>query len=84
MDWETDAESEHSDSISDGMDIASRSSATSYERSMCSSSPDSVISINSSMQFFKNEYGRLINTYSDIYQLPADAEEFNRLIESRL
>jgi len=43
-----------------------------------SSSPLSVIPIISNMMFFRDEYG----TYPDIYQLPADAEEFERLSES--
>jgi hypothetical protein len=81
MDWESDAESD-GDACS-AMDISSGSSATSYSAdSMRSVSPVSVISINSSMQFWKNEHGRLINTYSDVYQLPADAEEFERLSTS--
>jgi hypothetical protein len=60
------------------------SSATSNDGSMRSRSPASVISINSNMEFYKEEHGRLINTRSDIYQLPADQEEFDRLGKSLL
>lgn len=75
MDSESDIETDAS-SI-----YTSRSSATSYEadQSMRSSSPVSVISINSTTQFFKHEHGRRMNNYSDIYQLPADTEELERL-----
>jgi len=58
------------------------SSQTSY--SVRSSSPaPSVLSMTSSMraQAFILEYGRGINNYSEVYRLPADDEEMDRLRE---
>jgi len=70
-----------SDREDDDHSMVSPSIATSFdlERSMHSASPVSVVSINSNMQFFKREYGRQLNNYSDIYHLPADREELERL-----
>ncbi|KAF8910024.1 S-adenosyl-L-methionine-dependent methyltransferase [Gymnopilus junonius] len=59
------------------------SSMTSYEvdRSMRSASPVSVVSVTESMQahIYRQEYGRNLNNYSDVYRLPADEEELDRL-----
>lgn len=59
------------------------SSLTSYEvdRSMRSASPVSVVSVTESMQaqIYRQEYGRGLNNYSDVYRLPADEEELDRL-----
>ncbi|TFK77503.1 S-adenosyl-L-methionine-dependent methyltransferase [Pluteus cervinus] len=58
------------------------SSATSHDLSMRSVSPSpSVWSLTSSLQrhIFRQEYGRGLNNYSDIYRLPADKEELDRL-----
>ncbi|PPR06142.1 hypothetical protein CVT26_005364 [Gymnopilus dilepis] len=59
------------------------SSMTSYEvdRSMRSASPVSVLSVTESMQanIYRQEYGRGLNNYSDVYRLPADEEELERL-----
>ncbi len=59
------------------------SSQTSFEISAGrSASPvPSVQSMSSSMrdQALREEYGRLFNSHSDVYALPADEEELNRL-----
>ena len=64
------------------------SSMTSYEvdRSMRSASPVSVLSVTESMQanIYRQEYGRGLNNYSDVYRLPADEEELERLGPSLL
>ncbi|KAG5647661.1 hypothetical protein DXG03_008384 [Asterophora parasitica] len=60
----------------------SASSHTSYDVSMRSGSPTpSVWSMTSSIraQAFKQEFGRGINNYSEVYRLPADEEELDRL-----
>lgn len=57
-------------------------SVTSHDISMRSASPaPSVRSMSSSMreQIFRQEYGRGLNNYSDVYALPADDEEWERL-----
>lgn len=59
-------------------------SHTSHDFSMRSSSPaPSVWSMTSSLraQAFKQEYGRELNNYSEVYRLPADDEELDRLGE---
>ncbi|KAF7347471.1 hypothetical protein MVEN_01503200 [Mycena venus] len=61
---------------------STRGSRTSYDVSMRSASPTpSVWSMTSSMraQAFKQEYGRELNNYSEVYRLPADDEELDRL-----
>jgi hypothetical protein len=58
------------------------SSATSHDVSMRSGSPaPSVYSVTSSLRAasYRQEYGRGLNNYSEIYRLPADDEEFDRL-----
>ncbi|EIW87092.1 S-adenosyl-L-methionine-dependent methyltransferase [Coniophora puteana RWD-64-598 SS2] len=58
------------------------SSRTSYDVSMRSASPTpSVVSVTSSFraQAFRTEYGRGLNNYSEVYTLPADDEEIDRL-----
>ncbi len=72
-------ESERYSIASGSMVSQNVSSATSYAVSMCSPSLLSVMSVTSDMQFFKNEFGRQLNNYSDVYRLPADVEEFNQL-----
>lgn len=75
------------DSLSDvGSDIFSArsatSSATSHDVSMRSGSPaPSVYSVTSSIRAasYRHEYGRGLNNYSEVYQLPADDEELDRL-----
>ncbi|KAF7337605.1 hypothetical protein MSAN_02233800 [Mycena sanguinolenta] len=57
-------------------------SHTSYDVSMRSASPTpSVWSMTSAMreQAFKREFGRELNNYSEVYRLPADDEELDRL-----
>ncbi|KAJ7651499.1 hypothetical protein DFH06DRAFT_1187109 [Mycena polygramma] len=59
-----------------------RGSVTSYDASMRSVSPTpSVWSVTSSLRAtaFKQEYGRELNNYSEVYRLPADDEELDRL-----
>lgn len=63
------------------------SSYTSYDASMRSGSPTpSVRSMTSSIlaQAFKHEFGRGINNYSEVYRLPADEEELDRLGNTQL
>jgi hypothetical protein len=75
------------DSFSDvGSDVFSTysaaSSATSYDVSMRSGSPaPSLYSVTSSVRAasYRHEYGRGLNNYSEVYQLPADDEELDRL-----
>ncbi|KAF4612003.1 hypothetical protein D9613_004147 [Agrocybe pediades] len=83
MDQDSDNESDilsasmHSEAMSD------RSTDTSYivDRSMRSGSPVSVVSLTESMQarMYRQEYGRGLNNYSDVYRLAADDEELDRL-----
>ena len=57
-------------------------SGTSVDFSMRSPSPaPSVFSMTSSLraQAYKTEFGRGLNNYSDVYRLPADEEELERL-----
>ncbi|KAJ8084742.1 hypothetical protein AAF712_006408 [Marasmius tenuissimus] len=57
-------------------------SRTSHDASMRSPSPDpSVRSITGSLleRVYRHEYGRGFNNYSEVYQLPADREELDRL-----
>lgn len=69
---------------------ASVTTATSVDEdnvSMRSASPvPSVMSMNSSLRdrLFRQEFGRNLNNYSAVYQLPADEEELDRLGESVL
>ncbi|KAI9511740.1 S-adenosyl-L-methionine-dependent methyltransferase [Russula earlei] len=58
------------------------SSATSFDVSMRSGSPaPSLYSVTSSIMAasYRHEYGRGLNNYSEVYQLPADDEELDRL-----
>jgi hypothetical protein len=55
--------------------------------SMRSHSPaPSVFSVTSSLraQAYRQEYGRGLNNYSEVYRLPADDEELHRLGTSKL
>ncbi|KAI9057027.1 hypothetical protein FKP32DRAFT_1615516 [Trametes sanguinea] len=57
-------------------------SATSHDWEMRSASPaPSVYSMTSSLRAasYRHEFGRGINNYSEVYRLPADDEEFERL-----
>ncbi|KAF8079038.1 S-adenosyl-L-methionine-dependent methyltransferase [Lyophyllum atratum] len=63
------------------------SSHTSYDVSIRSGSPaPSVWSMTSSIraQAFKHEFGRGLNNYSEVYRLPADDEELDRLEKQHL
>ncbi|KAF8272986.1 hypothetical protein EI94DRAFT_1717155 [Lactarius quietus] len=58
------------------------SSATSYDVSMRSGSPaPSIYSVTNSIRAasYRHEFGRGLNNYSEVYQLPADDEELDRL-----
>ena len=60
----------------------SSSSATSHDWEMRSASPaPSTYSMTSSLRAasYVHEFGRGINNYSEVYRLPADEEEFDRL-----
>lgn len=85
MDFDGDSDDAHSvvslppESVSGSL----ASSMSSYERDpdVRSASPISVISMSSSMRaaIYREEYGRNLNNYSDVYRLPADDEEIDRL-----
>ena len=71
-------------SMTSGSYIMSRraSSVTSADTSMRSASPGpSIMSISSSLRVnaYRHEYGRGLNNYSEVYRLPADDEELERL-----
>lgn len=72
-----------SDAESDIFSVQSASSsATSYDVSMRSGSPaPSLYSVTSSIRAasYRLQYGRSLNNYSEVYQLPADDEELDRL-----
>ena len=80
-----DTDAERSDTDSDAYSMASAPyTISSYDGdvSMRSSSPRSmVLSVTSSMRdkIYKEEFGRNLNNYSDVYRLPADEEELERL-----
>ncbi|KAI0375494.1 hypothetical protein BV20DRAFT_960668 [Pilatotrama ljubarskyi] len=62
-------------------------SATSHDWEMRSASPaPSVYSMTSSLRAasYRHEFGRGINNYSEVYRLPADDEEFERLDRQHL
>ncbi|KAH0837931.1 S-adenosyl-L-methionine-dependent methyltransferase [Lanmaoa asiatica] len=64
------------------LDFSAASSRTSADLSMRSPSPTpSVFSVTSSLraQAYRQEYGRGLNNCSDVYRLPADDEELERL-----
>ena len=79
------ADNDDSDVDSDSemsIDFRSGSSRTTVDLSMRSSSPTpSVLSVTSSIraQAIAHEHGRGINTSSEVYRLPADEEEVERL-----
>ena len=94
MDIDSDSESEVLSTVSEDppssiaytneRSMTTASSGTSYELdpSTRSSSPMSVISLTDSMRaniLYRQEYGRGLNNYSEIYRLPVDDEEFERL-----
>ncbi|KAJ8494525.1 hypothetical protein ONZ51_g2288 [Trametes cubensis] len=62
-------------------------SATSHDWEMRSASPaPSMYSVTSSLRAasYRHEFGRGINNYSEVYRLPADDEEFERLDHQHL
>lgn len=79
-----DGQSDYSDTSMDTYisEASSRTSVT--DVSMRSASPTrSVFSVTSSVraQAIREEHGRGVNNYSDVYLLPADDEEVDRLSE---
>jgi SAM-dependent methyltransferase len=79
-DTDTDTDSDRYTEMS--LDASEASSRTSADLSMRSASPvPSVASVTSSLraQAYRHEYGRGLNNYSDVYRLPADDEELDRL-----
>ncbi|KAG9313965.1 S-adenosyl-L-methionine-dependent methyltransferase [Chiua virens] len=79
-DPDSDTESDRYTEMS--IDAHTASSRTSLDLSMRSASPvPSVLSVTSSVraQAYRQEYGRGLNNYSDVYRLPADEEELDRL-----
>ncbi|KAI6031338.1 S-adenosyl-L-methionine-dependent methyltransferase [Pisolithus microcarpus] len=82
-DADSDCDSDHSTRMSlESFTQSTASSKTSVDVSMRSSSPTpSVYSVTSSLraQAYIQEYGRDLNNYSDVYRLPADEEELQRL-----
>lgn len=79
-DPDSDPESDRYSDMS--LDSSVASSRTSVDLSMRSASPvPSVFSVTSSLraQAYRQEYGRDLNNYSDVYRLPADDEELDRL-----
>lgn len=84
-DADSDVESEsdrYTDMSLDAFAPSIASSKTSMDMSMRSQSPaPSVFSATSSLraQAYRQEYGRGLNNYSEVYRLPADDEELDRL-----
>lgn len=79
-----DIDTDRSDTESDVFSLASAPTISSYDAdaSLRSSSPASmVLSVTSSMRdkIYREEFGRNLNNYSDVYRLPADEEELERL-----
>jgi hypothetical protein len=88
MDFDSDTESDMLSMASlppQSVSGSMASSMTSYEPDIRSVSPVSVVSMSSSMRAasYRKEYGRNLNNYSDIYRLPADDEELDRLGQLR-
>jgi hypothetical protein len=88
MDIDSDMDVDPSDSDTESVvscapfSVASVSSATSRNSDDSSmSSGASVYSMSSDIraQSYRHEYGRGLNNYSEVYQLPADEEELDRL-----
>lgn len=81
-DMDTDAGSVFSGPASLGFAPSVATSATSHDWDMRSASPaPSMYSMTSSLRAasYRHEFGRGINNYSEVYRLPADDEEFERL-----
>lgn len=80
-----DDDSTYSSSLLD-QSLSGTTSATSYDISMRSPSPaPSVISMTNSIRenMLRQEHGRSINNFSEVYALPADEAERDRLGASR-
>ncbi|OJT08457.1 hypothetical protein TRAPUB_640 [Trametes pubescens] len=79
---DTDAGSVFSGPASLGFAPSVATSVTSHDWDMRSASPaPSMYSMTSSLRAasYRHEFGRGINNYSEVYRLPADDEEFERL-----
>lgn len=79
-DGDSDTDSDRYTEMS--LDSSVATSRTSADLSMRSVSPTpSVLSVTSSLraQAYRQEHGRGFNNYSDVYPLPADNEELERL-----
>ena len=78
-----DIDTDRSDTESDVFSLASAPTISSYDADLRSSSPapSMVLSVTSSMRdkIYRQEFGRNLNNYSDVYRLPADEEELERL-----
>ena len=79
----SDDESDRYSTVSGSYVVSGRASSVTtedWETRSASPSP-SVFSMTNSLRAnaFRHEYGRGLNNYSDIYRLPADAEELERL-----
>lgn len=84
-DSDDDDDSTYTNSLLD-QSLSGTTSATSYDVSMRSASPaPSVISMTNSMRenMLRQEHGRSINNFSEVYALPADEAERGRLGASR-
>lgn len=81
----SDDESDAMSLVSGSYAMSSRaSSVTTVDWEMRSASPGpSVMSMSSSLRVnaFRHEFGRGLNNYSEVYRLPADEEELERLGE---
>ena len=82
LDVDMDSGDESDTSSADGRSLMSVSVQASSVTSVDGDTPPpSIMSINSCIRasVFRNEFGRNLNNYSEIYRLPADIDEFERL-----
>lgn len=83
----SDDESDSYSMMSSSYTMSGRaSSVTSADMSVRSASPGpSLMSVSNSLRVnsYRHEYGRGLNNYSEVYRLPADDEELDRLGASR-
>jgi hypothetical protein len=76
-----DARSVSPSSIFDPHGSQATSATSVSEHSRASSPTPSVASVTSSIraQAYREEFGRIVNNYSEVYRLPADDDELDRL-----
>jgi len=81
MDIDTDSSDTESDVFSLGSEPTISTNDTGFSLRSSSPARSLVLSVTSSMreQIYKEEFGRNLNNYSDVYRLPADEEELERL-----